>query len=120
MYLTKIENGLGQMWIRETVWLNPPYGQAEPWVAKLLAEFDGGAFVQQAVVLLNNMTETAYFQALLTRFPVCFPNRRIPFWRHDQQGLTGRQGQALFYLGPNVEQFVAVFGAFGPVLRRVE
>lgn len=120
VYLTKFENGIVQQWIRENVWLNPPYGQADPWVAKLLAEYDKGAFVKQAIVLLNNMTETGYFQSLLTRFPVCFPNRRIPFWRHDQQGLTGRQGQALFYLGPNVERFVEVFGAFGPVLRRME
>mgnify|MGYP000939282244 FL=1 len=119
VYLSKLENGLVQQWIRENVWINPPYGQAAPWVAKLLAEYDKGSFVKQAVVLLNNMTETNYFQSLLTRFPVCFPDQRIAFWRHDTQGVPGRQGQALFYLGPNVDKFAEVFGAFGPVLGRI-
>ena len=63
VYLSKLENGLVQQWIRENVWINPPYGQAAPWVAKLLAEYDKGSFVKQAIVLLNNMTETGYFQS---------------------------------------------------------
>ena len=119
VYLTKIENGLAQRWIRERVWLNPPYGDIEPWVAKLIAEFDDGHFVKQAIIVVNNATETGWFQSLLARFPVCALSRRIPFWRHDQSGEQARQGQVMFYLGADVDRFIEVFQALGPILRRV-
>ena len=121
VYLTKAENGLAQRWIRENVWVNPPYSNPAPWVAKVLREFDStGPFTKQAVVLVNNATETEWFQSLLKRFPVCMLNKRIAFWRHDQSGITARQGQAIFYLGPNVGAFINEFETFGPILRRVE
>jgi phage N-6-adenine-methyltransferase len=118
-YLTKFEDGLAAQWLRERVWLNPPYGETDPWIKKLLAEFDDGKSVKQAIVLVNNATETVWFQSLLNRFPVCFLNRRIPFWRHDQEGVTARQGQAIFYLGANTDRFIEVFRELGPILQRV-
>ena len=119
VYIDKLQNGLSIRWIRERIWLNPPYGDASPWMNKLIAEYDDGHFLKQAIVLLNNNTETGYFQALLARFPVCRLNQRIQFWRHDQSGETARQGQAIFYLGADVDRFVEVFGQFGPILRRI-
>jgi phage N-6-adenine-methyltransferase len=121
VYLTKTENGLSQRWIRQNIWLNPPYSNPSGWIDKLLAEYDSKSpFTQQAVVLVNNATETTWFQSLLRRFPVCMLSRRIAFWRHDQNGITSRQGQAIFYLGPNVGAFINEFETFGPILRRVE
>ena len=121
VYLTKTENGLSQRWIRENVWLNPPYSNPAKWVEKVLAEYESSSpFTKQAVVLVNNATETEWFQSLLKRFPVCMLSRRIAFWRHDQNGITARQGQAIFYLGPNVSAFINEFETFGPILRRVE
>ncbi|MBK8772677.1 MAG: hypothetical protein IPM06_19930 [Rhizobiales bacterium] len=118
-YLDRGDNGLGQRWICERIWLNPPYSDPAAWITKLVAEFDDKTFVRQAVVLVNNATETAWFQMLLNRFPACFPSRRIAFWRHDHEGITARQGQTVFYLGTNIAQFAKTFGEFGPVLRRM-
>lgn len=119
-YLTKFDNGLAHIWLGATVWLNPPYSDTQRWVDKLRAEYAKGIFIEQAIILVNNATETAWFQALLTSHPVCLPSRRLAFWRHDHNNATARQGQAIFYLGPNVETFVSEFAQFGPILRRID
>jgi phage N-6-adenine-methyltransferase len=115
VYLTKAENGLHMQWIRDNVWLNPPYSNPALWVEKAIAWHRSG---RQAVILVNNATETEWFQSLLKFYPVCFPERRIAFWRHDQKGVTARQGQAIFYLGHNVDAFIAEFSWFGPIMQR--
>jgi phage N-6-adenine-methyltransferase len=115
VYLTKAENGLYMQWIRENVWLNPPYSNPAAWVEKAIAWHRSG---RQAVILVNNATETEWFQSLLKFYPVCFPERRIAFWRHDQKGVTARQGQAIFYLGHNVDAFITEFSWFGPIMQR--
>lgn len=119
VYLTKMDNGLGAKWLRENVWLNPPYSNSQTWIDKLLREVDG-VFVRQAIVLVNNATETAWFQSLLARSAVvCFPGRRLQFWRHDHSNVGARQGQAIFYIGPNDAAFIAEFEQFGTLMRRV-
>lgn len=118
VYLTKMDNGLAAKWLRENVWLNPPYSNSQVWIDKLLREVDG-VFVKQAIVLVNNATETAWFQSLLARSAVvCFPGRRLQFWRHDHSNVGARQGQAIFYLGANDAAFVAEFQQFGTLMRR--
>ena len=119
-YLTKWDNGLAMgAWIHQRIWLNPPYSNPGTWIEMLLAQHDRGVYCQEAIVLVNNATETAWFQALLQRFPVCFPSKRIAFWRHDHANVGARQGQAFFYLGPNVARFQEIFSQFGPILRRL-
>lgn len=119
VYLTKMDNGLSARWLRENVWLNPPYSNSQAWIDKLVREVDG-VFVKQAIVLVNNATETAWFQSLLARSAVvCFPGRRLQFWRHDHSNVGARQGQAIFYIGPDAAAFVAEFGQFGTLMRRV-
>ena len=49
-----------------------------------------------------------------------FLSKRLAFWRHDHADVGARQGQAVFYLGPDVEKFCEAFGAFGIVVRRVD
>lgn len=111
------EDGLTRKWYGR-VYLNPPYSDPAAWVFKLEDEYKHGR-VTAAIVLVNNATETTWFQALL-RFPVCFPARRMQFWRHDHSGIGARQGQAIFYLGPNKAAFVERFSAqFGPVLEAI-
>ncbi len=119
-YLTRFDNGLGQTrWLHQRIWLNPPYSNPAPWVEKLVREHQAGPYCTEAIVLVNNATETSWFQMLLERFPVCLPARRIAFWRHDHANVGARQGQAFFYLGPNAAKFQEVFSQFGPILRRV-
>ena len=120
VYLTRFDNGLGQTrWLHQRIWLNPPYSNPGPWIEKLVREHQAGPFCTEAIVLVNNATETSWFQMLLERFPVCLPARRIAFWRHDHANVGARQGQAFFYLGPNVQRFQEVFSQFGPILRRI-
>lgn len=118
LFWSKTQGGERMGWFGR-VWLNPPYSAPPLFVEKLMAEYTSGN-VKQAVVLLNNATETGWFQALLARFPVCFLSKRLAFWRHDHADVGARQGQAVFYLGPDVERFCEVFGEFGIVVRRVD
>ncbi len=98
------------------VFMNPPY---EPrligrFVDKLLLEY-GTHHVAEAIVLVNNATETKWFQALLgVAAAVCFPASRIRFWHPEKQS-TPLQGQAIFYSGPQRDLFVSHFRAFGKV-----
>lgn len=118
-YYTKVDDGLAQPW-NGNVWLNPPYSASQVWTDKLFAEMAAGR-VAQAIVLVNNATETAWFQRLLTESKlVCFPARRLAFWRHDHSNVAGRQGQALFYFGNRADAFFNSFSATGAVLRRLK
>ena len=117
-YYTKVDDGLAQPWTG-SVWLNPPYSTPQVWIDKLFAEMAAGR-CSQAIVLVNNATETAWFQRLLTESKlVCFPARRLAFWRHDHSNVGARQGQALFYFGNRAEQFYSAYSATGAVLRRL-
>jgi ParB family chromosome partitioning protein len=115
-FFTKDDDGLVQPW-HGRVWLNPPYSASlvQGFVDKLCAEYDAGRMTQ-AVVLVNNATDTAWFHSLLARFPACVLRRRVPFWRPGFGGGGARQGQVIFYLGPNADRFRGVFSRFGVVV----
>lgn len=117
-YFDREHDGLVQEWQATGLWLNPPYSATQDWVDKAIKEFDAG-HTEAALVLVNNATETRWFQAMLRRFPVCFPASRLQFWRHDHSDVGARQGQAIFLLSNDRAQagnFTAAFGQFGPVL----
>ena len=117
-YFDREHDGLAQEWNATGTWLNPPYSATQEWVDKALQEFDAGR-TEAAIVLVNNATETRWFQAMLRRFPVCFPSSRLQFWRHDHENVGARQGQAIFLLSNDRAQagnFAAAFGQFGPIL----
>lgn len=115
-FFTKEDDGLVQPW-HGRVWLNPPYSASlvQGFVDKLCAEYDAGRMTE-AIVLVNNATDTAWFHSLLARFPACVLRRRVPFWRPGFSGGGARQGQVIFYLGPNVDRFRGVFSRFGVVV----
>ena len=79
VYLTRFDNGLGQREHRR-IWTEPAVLESGPWIEKLVREHQAGPFCTEAVVLVNNATETIG-SVLLERFPVCLPARRIAFWR---------------------------------------
>jgi phage N-6-adenine-methyltransferase len=113
-YYTADDDGLEKDWFG-VVWLNPPYN------AKLIAKFsdklcssyeDGS--VTAAIVLVNNATETQWFQAMLSRASaVCFPKGRIKFWHNSRRQLNPLQGQAFLYLGEHPQRFMDEFSSFG-------
>jgi phage N-6-adenine-methyltransferase len=114
-YYTKDDDGLAQPWAGR-VWINPPYSNPRPWVERLVDQYEAGA-VEAGLILVNNATDTAWFQRLLARYPACFFGKRISFWRADRGVLKGnRQGQALFYLGPDPIRFAEAFADMGQIV----
>jgi ParB family chromosome partitioning protein len=118
------ENGLNQEW-GGNIWLNPPYNMplVAQFTAKAIADFESGK-IQQAIILVNNATDTEWFHNLLSAGIVCFTRGRIRFWTTGGSvGLSTRQGQAFFYLGKKSsgrEKFVSTFSEFGAVMQAME
>lgn len=120
-FYTAEQDGLTQTW-RGRVWCNPPY--AQPLIAEfadaIANKYDEGE-IEQACVLVNNATETGWFQRMLrSASAVCFPKSRIRFI--DPQGNPSGaplQGQAVLYFGRNVERFATSYSVKGEVLVRV-
>jgi ParB family chromosome partitioning protein len=117
-YYTKDDDGLQQDW-HGRVWLNPPY--AQPLVAhfadKVAEEFEAGR-IEQACILVNNATETAWFQTMLrAATAVCFPRGRVRFIdKNGNPSGAPLQGQAVLYFGYRRQSFQGSFSSFGEVL----
>jgi hypothetical protein len=121
-FFTAEDDGLQQDTWGECVWMNPPY--AQPLIgqfADALAERVRHGEVQQACVLVNNATETAWFQTMLgVASAVCLLRGRVKFL--DPEGNPSGaplQGQAVLYIGPNVGEFAEAFSGYGVTLRHV-
>ena len=113
-YFTIEDDGLSQEW-GGRVWLNPPYarGLVDRFCAKLVDHYRQGE-VTQAIVLVNNATETAWFQGLAAvATAIVFPLGRVAFYKPD--GSTGDplQGQAIIYLGNGWDKFLNAYSTFG-------
>lgn len=115
---TAEDDGRNKPWAGN-VWMNPPYAQplmsdfAEAITAKYL---DGE--IEQACILVNNATETQWFQRMLdAASAVCFPRSRIKFVDPDgNPSGAPLQGQAILYMGDRVSEFKAAFSGEGRVL----
>lgn len=110
------ENGLDKPW-SGSVWLNPPYSKEliGLFAAKVVEEsrrFD------QAIVLVNNATDTAWFHELASvSSAACFFRGRIKFLdKTGKPANTPVQGQVALYVGKNVEEFREAFSRFGAIV----
>ena len=107
---TEEDNGLEQEWFGN-VWLNPPYSST---LVQLFADKVAERGFEQAVVLVNNATETKWFRTLVDHADaIVFKTGRIKFLKHDGQHNTPLQGQAFIYYGDNPEAFLDEFRQYG-------
>lgn len=114
-YYTKENDGLAHSWFGR-IWLNPPYNMPliADFINRAIKDYESGQ-IQSAIILTNNSTDTNWFHLLLN-FPICFTRRRIPFWGSGGEILATRQGQAITYLGNDLDLFAAKFRKFGAIL----
>lgn len=116
-FYTADDDGLSKDWPACRIWMNPPYAQPliGQFCAKMAEAVKAGA---ECIVLVNNGTETAWFQTLAdVSAAVCFPKSRVRFIDPDgNPSGAPLQGQAVIYCGPNRSRFSKRFGEFGLVL----
>jgi hypothetical protein len=109
-FFTADDDGLNHEW-NGNVWMNPPYAQPliSQFANKLVTE-DG---VNQFCVLVNNATETKWFQSIAAKSTaICFPMGRVKFWHPDRESVP-LQGQSILYGGPNWKRFIDKHKEFG-------
>ena len=119
-FYTKEDDGLTKPWYGR-VWLNPPY--AQPLIAQfaeaVVGKFSSAEF-EQAVVLVNNATDTKWLQSMMKACSAaCFLEGRIRYL--DKTGEPKNspiQGQVALYFGEDIQRFTDEFGAFGVVMSR--
>ena len=112
VFYTAESSGLEQKWTGN-VWLNPPYASdlIGKFIDKLIAERQN---FRQAIVLVNNATETEWFNRLISvASAVCFPKSRVKFYMPDGKTGAPLQGQAVVYIGENGQAFLKAFRDFG-------
>ena len=109
-------NGLDKPWAGN-IWLNPPY--AQPLINNFIDKIENEQY-NQAIVLVNNATETKWGQKLLDCCQaVCFHTGRIRFISPDgEQGDAPLQGQMICYIGPHYKEFINEFKQYGICLRK--
>lgn len=115
-YYTLHDDGLELPW-HGRIWLNPPYAidLITKFAAKLVACTAAGE-ITAAAVLVNNATETEWFQSIAAiATAIAFPKGRVQFWR-DGASATPLQGQAVIYVGDQLAVFRATFAPFGFVV----
>jgi ParB family chromosome partitioning protein len=108
------DDGLNQNWSGK-VWLNPPYeGRLiSLFCDKLICHFSLSE-VTEALILVNNATETEWFYKLImTSSAVIFPKRRVRFYAPDGRLAAPLQGQSVIYMGCNPDLFLKHFKPFG-------
>ena len=106
----KETDGLKQDW-NGNVFMNPPYGRGliDEFISMMVQQYQEGN-VKQAVVLVDNRTDTAWFHDLCSvASAVAFTKGRIKFYNGDVDVSSPVTGSAFIYLGSNVHRFAAAF-----------
>lgn len=117
-YYTVSDDGLTKEWAGN-IWMNPPY--AQPLVTEfcnlLVKKYRDGE-IKQACVLVNNATETNWYQNMMAICKaVCFIKGRVKFIdRYGTSSGAPLQGQTILYFGTNIEKFTQCFSEFGIIL----
>lgn len=124
-FFTEKDNALDKDWNavgRSTLWVNPPYGRGiiDKCIDKVIVEYRKGG-ISQAIVLVNNATETAWFQELSREASaLCLVSKRIAFYNDDNKEVSGNtRGQVFIYLNMvDNSAFVREFSKIGQVFSK--
>ena len=82
-------------------------------IHKLCEEIQAGR-IPEAIALTHNYTDTEWFNEIAkVADRVCFTQGRIRFQEPSGKPAKPTQGQAFFYIGPNVQRFDDVFESVG-------
>lgn len=113
-FYTKEDSGLNNVWFGN-IWMNPPY--AQPLITEFCEKIVTESY-NQAIILVNNATETKWFSMLFEKASaVCFVRGRIRFFSPDgRRGDAPLQGQAIVYVGEKTGEFVSEFKQYGQCL----
>ena len=114
-YYSQDDDGLSKDWTGR-LWMNPPYSsKLVPMFCKKLADSVSSGAVTDAVVIVNNATETRWFADLVSVCSaICFTSRRVKFVKPDG-AVAGspNQGQAIIYCGDEPDVFAENFQDVG-------
>jgi len=113
-YFTIEDDGLDKEW-QGKIWLNPPYSSdlVSKFIDKLVESYDSQD-VDEVIVLVNNATETKWFQSLIEiATAVCFTFGRVKYWCPEGNQGAPLQGQAIVYIGDNPIGFRDEFSKHG-------
>lgn len=118
-FFTAEDDALSQPWPTGRIWMNPPYSRdlLSAFIDRFLDAVSRGS---SGIVLVNNATETGWFQRLIGGSDaVCFTAGRIkyltPAGRPENAPL---QGQAMIYFGQDRRRFASEMAPFGTVMFR--
>jgi len=115
---TRKDDALSKQW-KGNVFMNPPYGKGmRDWIHKLISEHQAGR-VPQAIALVPARTNARWFQELAKAADaVCFPQGGLRFinGKTHKEAKPAMFPSALFYLGPDPQQFQDVFSDLGCIL----
>jgi ParB-like chromosome segregation protein Spo0J len=112
VYKTKDDSGLDVDW-SGNVWMNPPYAQPliRQFAEKIVEQLPN---IHQGIVLVNNATETKWFQHMAERASaLCLISSRVKFLDPDGNPGAPLQGQVALYFGDNPAEFCKEFSEFG-------
>lgn len=117
LFYSQEEDGLSKEWFGN-VWMNPPY--AQPLIFQFISKLVQSNQVNQAIVLVNNGTETQWGQLLLNNSnAVCFHQSRIRFIdKYGNLGQAPLQGQMICYIGSEVNNFINEFNQYGTIYKK--
>lgn len=118
VYYDRDTDGLHRRWVADTLWLNPPYSM--PLIYHFAIKLQKSIkykWVKEAICLVNNSTETVWFQEITKQASaICLLSGRIRFVSPDgSMGKTPLQGQALIYIGGRPEHFATHVSVLGRV-----
>ena len=113
-YYSVENDGLSQPWAGR-IWMNPPYaGELIPRFCEKLLTHTLNGEIKQAIILVNNATETTWFNTLIDiASAIVFPRSRVKFYTPDGKTGAPLQGQAVIYVGDDTSRFLSIFNGFG-------